>query len=91
MRSAAVTIRRPNDRSPPTSMVDSGAEPPSVPDGLIESSGWPRVDAAIGARYWIVMVGGFFVASTVMNRGMSRAGGGTGLRVVRRRLEPSAE
>ena len=47
--------------------------------------------AACGAYCWIVTTGGAFVASIVMNRGMSRAGGGTGLRVVRRRLEPSAE
>jgi hypothetical protein len=47
--------------------------------------------AACGAYCWIVTTGGAFVASIVMNRGMSRAGGGTGFRVVRRRLEPSAE
>lgn len=60
--------------------------------------GWPdgcdvngHGNAAFGAYCWIVTVGGVFVASIVMNRGMSRAGGGTGLSVVRRRLEPSAE
>lgn len=38
-----------------------------------------------------VTFGGVTVASTVTMRGMIRAGGGTGLRVVRNRLDPSAE
>ena len=81
-------------RLPPAAAQIEPPGPAASEDGLPGRPSWrpggpERCDvdghgarATCGAYCWIVTTGGAFVASIVMNRGMSRAGGGTGLRVV---------
>ena len=90
-RKASVATCTTKLRSPPVSTTNSGAGPPGVQDGRVGVKWTATGRRSFFVYCWIVTVGGVFVASTVMNRGMSRAGGGTGFSVVRSRLEPSAE